>query len=50
VSRLSAVMPGFTPEMFGTLFDVFSDPLRSTSLAILRRAALIPDARQPNLA
>jgi tetratricopeptide (TPR) repeat protein len=50
VSRLSAVMPGFTPEMLGTLFDVFSDPLRSTSLAILRRAALIPDARQPNLA
>src|SRR6266542_563404 len=43
VNRLAAIMPGFTPALLGTLFDVFSDPLRSTALAILRDAALIPD-------
>jgi TolB-like protein len=42
VDRLSAVVPGFTPAVLASLYDVYSDPLRSTSLAVLERAGFIP--------
>ena len=41
VSRLASTQPGFTPAMLAKLLDVFRDPLRSDSLATLRRAGLI---------
>jgi len=44
MNRLAGILPGFTPAMLGTLFDVFTDPLRSNSLAILRHAGLIPES------
>jgi TolB-like protein len=43
VNRLSAVMPGFTPATLAALYDVYSDSLKATSLAVLRRAGFIPD-------
>jgi TolB-like protein/class 3 adenylate cyclase/Tfp pilus assembly protein PilF len=43
LNRLAGILPGFTPAILSQLFDVFSDPLRSNSLAILRRAGLIPE-------
>jgi len=44
VDRLAGILPGLTPAMLGKLFDVFPDPLRSDSLAILRQAGLLPAA------
>jgi TolB-like protein len=41
-TRLAGILPGFTPAMLCKILDVFPDPLRSTSLAILRDAGLIP--------
>jgi adenylate cyclase len=43
VDRLAGILPGFTPATIGKLFDVFPDPLRSDSLAILARAGLIAE-------
>jgi adenylate cyclase len=42
LARLAGILPDFTPVMLGKLFDVFPDPLRSESLAIVRQAGLIP--------
>jgi adenylate cyclase len=47
VERLAGVLPGFTPTMLGTLFDVFPDPLRSSSVALLREAGLVPALATP---
>jgi tetratricopeptide (TPR) repeat protein len=41
VERLAGVLPGLTPTMLAELFDVFPDPLRTNSLAVLKRAGLI---------
>jgi adenylate cyclase len=44
VARLAAILPHFTPAALATLFDVFPDPLRADSVAIVRAAGLIPAA------
>jgi len=46
VERLAGILPGLTPALLARLFDVFLDPLRSTSLAILHQAGLIPAPEQ----
>jgi TolB-like protein len=46
-SRLAAVLPTFTPAALATVFDVFPDPLRSDSVAIVRAAGLIPGDLAP---
>ena len=38
VERLAEILPGFEPETLASLFDVFPDPLRSNSIAVLRDA------------
>jgi len=40
--RLAAILPDDDPVRLARLFDVFPDPLRSTSIATLQRAGLIP--------
>jgi adenylate cyclase len=42
VSRLAGILPDFTPAVLGSLLGVFPDPLRSSSLAILRHAGVMP--------
>ena len=44
LKRLAEVLPGFEPGALAGLFDVFPEPLRSTSVAILRDAGLVPAA------
>jgi tetratricopeptide (TPR) repeat protein len=42
VERLAAILPGFESETLARLFDIFPEPLRSTSVAVLRDAGLVP--------
>ena len=44
VKRLAALLPGFEPGTLARLFDVFPEPLRSNSVAVLRDAGLVPAA------
>jgi hypothetical protein len=44
VKRLADILPGFEPGTLARLFDVFPDPLRSNSVAMLRDAGLVPAA------
>jgi adenylate cyclase len=44
LARLAGILPDFTPVVLAKLFDVFPDPLRSSSLEIVRRAGLVPAA------
>jgi len=44
VKRLAAILPGFEPRTLARLFDVFPEPLRSNSVAVLRDAGLVPAA------
>jgi len=44
VRRLAAILPGFEPGTLARLFDVFPEPLRSNSVAVLRDARLVPAA------
>lgn len=40
VKRLAAILPAFEPGTLARLFDVFPEPLRSNSVAVLRHAGL----------
>jgi tetratricopeptide (TPR) repeat protein len=42
MNRLATILPGFEPATLARLFDVFPEPLRSNSLAVLRGAGLVP--------
>jgi len=44
VKRLAEILPGFEPGKLASLFDVYSDPLRANSLAILQNAGLVSAA------
>jgi TolB-like protein/Tfp pilus assembly protein PilF len=44
VRRLAEILPGFEPGMLARLFDVFPDPLRSNTVAVLRHVGLVPAA------
>ncbi len=44
VKRLAAILPGFEPGTLARLFDMFPEPLRSNSVAVLRDAGLVPAA------
>ena len=44
VKRLATTLPGFEPGTLAQLFDVFPEPLRSNSVAVLRDAGLVPAA------
>jgi tetratricopeptide (TPR) repeat protein len=44
VRRLAEILPGFGPETLARLFEVFPEPLRSNSVAMLRDAGLVPAA------
>ena len=41
VKRLVATLPGFEPGKLAGLFDMFPEPLRSNSVAVLRYAGLV---------
>ena len=44
VKRLAAILPEFEPGTLASLFDMFPEPLRSNSVAVLREAGLFPAA------
>jgi adenylate cyclase len=44
VRRLAEILPGFERGTLARLFDVFPEPLRSNSVAMLRDAGLVPAA------
>jgi hypothetical protein len=44
MTRLAAVLPGFTPVTLAKLFEIFPEPLASRCRAVLRSAGLIPAA------
>jgi TolB-like protein/Tfp pilus assembly protein PilF len=44
IKRLAEILPGFEPGTLARLFDVFPEPLRSNSVAVLRDAGLVPAA------
>lgn len=44
VKRLAAILPGFEAGTLARLFDMFPEPLRSNSVAVLRDAGLVPAA------
>ena len=45
VKRLAATLPGFEPGTLAEMFDIFPEPLRSNSVAVLRSAGLVPAAQ-----
>jgi adenylate cyclase len=42
LKRLIGTLPGFEPGSLASLFDMFPEPLRSNSVALLRDAGLVP--------
>jgi len=44
LKRLAAILPGFGSGTLARLFDMFPEPLRSNSVAVLRNAGLVPAA------
>jgi tetratricopeptide (TPR) repeat protein len=42
LERLVDTLPGFEPGMLAHLFDMFPEPLRSNSVAMLKNAGLVP--------